>query len=669
MSAPQVASQEETYWRGVLAGLAAARPSEPAGEPEPDLVYAAEGVELLPKQAAALWRFAEEQRISIASVLRGAWALVLSHFEGGTDVVFGSSVLDKRVPAHVVPVRARISRDSSAAAWLRALHRQTAASLRHAECSLSDLQRWSGVPDGTALFDSIFLHARSPGAQIRPDTSPIVERLRSMRFPCALALVAFGHGHLELLYDRSRFDAAAARRMLDHLEALLLGITSRPGDPISALEQVTEARRHHLLVARNQTQRSYPDTTLHELVQARAGEAPDRVAVIFEGRQVTYGQLDLRSNQLARYLKRLGVGPDAIVGIYLERSIETLIALLGVLKAGAAYLPLDPELPTERTGFMISDARVAALLTAGDLAVDLPRVEAPVVCLDTEWGRISRESPSACESHATPDDVAYVVYTSDAAGELRGVMNLQRGICNRLHWMQEQFGLTPADTVVQKSPFGGDASIWEFFWPLMTGARLVLARPGAHVRADHLVDLIEQHEVTVLHFAPSVLWLFLERPDLRRCGTLRHVFCGGEALPYALQQRFFERLGAKLHHLYGPAEAAIDVAVWTCKRNGCSGVVPIGRPAPNTQILVLDRNLRHVPIGDAGEIHVGGVQLARGYLNQPALTAERFIESPFEPGARLFKTGDLGRYRPDGNLEYLGGIDEPTSPDPADAGG
>jgi amino acid adenylation domain-containing protein len=401
-------------------------------------------------------------------------------------------------------------------------------------------------------------------------------------------------------------------------------------------------------------------TRLHESFEAQVARTPGAAALVFEDHQLTYRQLDLRANQLAHQLRSLGVGPEVLVGLSIERSLELVIGLFGILKAGGAYVPLDPEYPSERLAFMLTDAQAPVLLTQEHLKSRLPSHDAHVVCLDGDWDAIAEHSDAKPAEQTIAENLAYVIYTSGSTGRPKGAMNEHRGICNRLFWMQDEYRLTPADTVLQKTPFSFDVSVWEFFWPMMTGARLVLARPGGHKDASYLARLIEEQQVTVLHFVPSMLQVFLDEPDLeQRCGSLRDVICSGEALSYDLQERFFSRLDARLHNLYGPTEAAVDVTYWECQRGGKERVVPIGRPVANTQIHVLDEELRPVPVGTPGELHIGGVQVGRGYWNRPELTAERFIPDPFRdaPDARLYKTGDLARYRADGAVEFLGRID------------
>ncbi|WP_309251044.1 amino acid adenylation domain-containing protein, partial [Lonsdalea populi] len=320
----------------------------------------------------------------------------------------------------------------------------------------------------------------------------------------------------------------------------------------------------------------------------------------------------------------LGVRPDDRVALCVERSLEMVVALLGVLKAGAAYVPLDPGYPAERLAYMLDDAQPVALLTQSGLtAVHTDAV--PVVLLDTgafDAGRDSNPDPQALGLSAA--NLAYVIYTSGSTGQPKGVMNAHRGLCNRLVWMQRAYRLTPDDRVLQKTPFSFDVSVWEFFWPLLYGARLVMARPDGHKDTGYLARLIEDAGITTLHFVPSMLQQFVQWADTP-CDTLKRVICSGEALPADLQQRFFARFNAELHNLYGPTEAAIDVTCWACRRDDMRSFVPIGRPIANTQIYILDAQGQPAPLSVDGEIHIGGVGVARGYLHRPELTAERFI--------------------------------------------
>ncbi len=386
------------------------------------------------------------------------------------------------------------------------------------------------------------------------------------------------------------------------------------------------------------------------------------MALRFEGREVTYGELDRRANQLAHALRKRGVGPDVLVGVLMERSVEMVVALYGVLKAGGAYLPLDPEYPRERLAFMLEDARAPVILIQAHLAPVLPEQGGAVVRVDADWASIATEpSEAPPRDGLTLSHLAYVIYTSGSTGRPKGAMNEHRGIRNRLLWMQRAYGLTADDAVLQKTPYSFDVSVWELFWPLMVGARLVIARPEGHRDPRYLAEEIEAEGVTTLHFVPSMLAVFLDvaGSSVARTGSVRRVICSGEALPATLADRFFERFpsGVALENLYGPTEAAVDVTAWTCVPGATR--VPIGRPIDNVRIYILDERLSPVPIGVAGELYIGGVQVGRGYLDRPELTAERFVRDPFtsDGQGRLYRTGDLARWLPSGAIEYLGRVD------------
>ncbi|MEA2601550.1 MAG: hypothetical protein QOF89_2542, partial [Acidobacteriota bacterium] len=503
-----------------------------------------------------------------------------------------------------------------------------------------------------------------PGLALRP----LGAGGQTAKFELVLNLFAAGAGFAGMLkYNTDLFEPATAVRLVRHFGALLAGAVAAPSRQLSELLLLSHAERHQLAREWNDAPgEPAGHTCLHGWIAAQAARTPRAVAVAFEGEALTYGELDARAGRLARRLRGLGVGPEVRVGICVERSLEMMVGLLAILKAGGAYVPLDPSYPVDRLAFMLADSQqgleAPVLLTQRRLLDTLPAHGARVVCLDDPLPALPAGADTDFPADPRPSSLAYVIYTSGSTGRPKGAMNSHQGIVNRLLWMQEAFGLTVDDRVVQKTPISFDVSVWELFWPLMVGARLVIARPGGHQDGVYLTGLIAEQEITTIHFVPSMLQVFLESPGLDRCSSLRRVIASGEALPADLERRFFERLGwsgAGLYNLYGPTEAAVDVTVWVCERQGRRTSVPIGRPIANTRIHLLDRHLAPPPLGVPGELHIGGVQVGRGYLNRPELTAERFIPDPFgdEPGTRLYKTGDLARHLPDGAVEFLGRID------------
>jgi amino acid adenylation domain-containing protein len=463
-------------------------------------------------------------------------------------------------------------------------------------------------------------------------------------------------------YDRDLLDPTTIHRLLLHLETFLDAAAREPDAPLSALPLLAAGERHQILAEWNDTETAWAGLEpggelLHRLFEAQVDRTPEATALVFAGERLSYRDVDRRANALAWRLRELGCGPESTVGVFLERSLDLVVSLYAVLKAGAAYVPLAPDLPAERLLYQAQSARLALILAQEHLLGRLPEAGCPVIAVDgfgADGGEGRRPAVAM-----DPDHPAYVLFTSGSTGRPKGVVISHRAIVNRLVWMQEAYRLTPADRVLQKTPASFDVSVWELFWPLLTGAALVVARPGGHRDNGYLVRLINEEAVTVLHFVPSMLQMFLEEPGVESCRSLRDVVASGEALPADLAQRFYARLGARLHNLYGPTEAAVDVTSFLAERAPGARGVPIGRPIANTRIHLLSLELRPVPIGVAGELYIGGVNLARGYAGRPDLTAERFLPDPLESGAgaRLYRTGDLARHRADGAIEYLGRTD------------
>jgi amino acid adenylation domain-containing protein len=468
-------------------------------------------------------------------------------------------------------------------------------------------------------------------------------------------------------YSTDLFETHTITRMVKHFQNLLEVIVANPQQHLSELSLLMESERHQLTVEWNDTEVEYPQhQCIHHLFEAQAERTPDAIAVVFEDQHLTYRELNAKANQLAHYLRSLELQPEVLVGICVERSLNMVIGLLGILKAGGAYVPLDPSYPSERLSFMLANSQPKVLLTQQHLLKNLPTHQAKLVCIDTEWEIIAQQSTQNLTTNITVDYLAYVIYTSGSTGQPKGAMNTHRGICNRLLWMQDAYQLTTTDRVLQKTPFSFDVSVWEFFWPLITGARLVVAKPEGHRDPNYLVSVIAHQQITTIHFVPSMLQAFVEAEGLEKCHSLKRVMASGEALPVQLQQRFFQRLSAQLHNLYGPTEASVDVTFWECKKQSSTqedrvyqNTVPIGHPIANIQIYLLDKSFNPVPVGVTGEVYIGGVGVGRGYFYRPELTAEKFIPNPFshQSGTRLYKTGDLARYLPNGAIEYVGRID------------
>ena len=468
-------------------------------------------------------------------------------------------------------------------------------------------------------------------------------------------------------YSTDLFNPDTISRMTGHFQTLLSGIVANPQRSITQLPLLT-TQEQKLLTQWNATEADYPlDKCIHQLFETQAAKTPDAVAVVFEDSRLTYQELNSKVNRLAHYLQQNGIKSEILVGICLERSLEMAIALLAILKAGGAYIPLDPSYPPERLQFMVEDSNLSILLTQEKLFDLIPNSSAKIICLDREWENIDRNPAINLVNTVTPDNLAYVIYTSGSTGKPKGVMIPHRALTNHMQWMQHELPLNSADKVLQKTPFSFDASVWEFYAPLLAGGTLVLAKPDGHQEPDYLIELIIEKQITILQLVPSLLRVLLDsrgdsRIALTQCQSLRRVFCGGENLPIELQKRFYQQLNhCELYNLYGPTEATIDTTYYLCPRQA-QPINSIGKPISNAQVYILDNNLQPVAIGIPGELYIAGVGLARGYLNNLELTEEKFIFSPpSSPNLgikeRLYKTGDKARYLPDGNIEFLGRID------------
>ena len=678
-------TQAESFWRENLRGFTAPTPLtvDRKAKSESESSYEEREIYLDRETTTALQSLARQHKVTLNTLFQGVWSLLLSRYSRSTDVVYGSTCSGRPaglsgsesivgVFINTIPVRVSVDPEIKLLPWLQQLQLQLAKVRQYEYSPLIQIQQWSEVPRGLPLFESLVVFENYPiDSSIKQrDTDWSIRDISSVdrtNYPLTVVAIpdsetAPGQFLIKIAYHRQRFDEEVIKRMLGHLENLLSSIADNPDRKLADLPLLTEPERNKILYEWNATETDYDlSCCLHQLVEAQINKSLDKIALRFEGQEITYRELNIRANQLAHYLQKQGVKPEVKVAICVERSLKMVIGLLGILKAGGAYVPLDPRLPQERWNYMLEDSQAKLILTQAKLGDRLPKDLHNIIYLDTNW---SAEPDTNPVSEIMPDNMAYVIYTSGSTGKPKGVVNTHRGICNRLLWMQDRYQLNESDRILQKTPFSFDVSVWEFFLPLLTGTTLIIAKPEGHKDSAYLIDLIAKEKITTLHFVPSMLQIFLAEKDLDRCSSLRRVICSGEALPFKLQQSFFKRLKCQLHNLYGPTEAAIDVTAWQCQPESQLTTVPIGRAIANTQIYILDRNLQPVPVGVPGELHIGGVQVAREYLNRPELTAEKFIPNPFisrgeQPFAptRLYKTGDLARYLPNGNIEYLGRID------------
>ncbi|MEH2284139.1 MAG: amino acid adenylation domain-containing protein [Nostoc sp.] len=624
-----------------------------------------------------LTKLSQEQGVTLFMTLLAAYNTLLYRYTGQTDILVGTPIANRDRTeiegligffVNTLVMRTDLSENPNFNELLPRLREMALSAYAHQdlpfEMLVEALQPERDLSH-TPLFQVMFVLNNAPieieltGLSV--SSLPIEGAIAKFDLTLAIENTTTGLvGGWE--YNTDLFDASTIERMTGHFVTLLEGIVANPKQRISQLPILTASEQQQLLVEWNDTSVDYPQNKcIHQLFEEQVERTPNAVAVMFENQQLTYHELNCRANQLAHYLQSLGVGADVLVGICVGRSLEMVVGLLGILKAGGAYVPIDPEYPQDRLTFMLADAQVSVLLTQQHLVESLPQHQARVVCLDKDWlfiGKSSQENPIAI-AEVQASNIAYVIYTSGSTGQPKGVMLSHSNLCNHMFWMQATFPLTEKDKVLQKTPFGFDASVWEFYAPLLAGGQLLIAEPGGHTDSAYLIKLIAQQQVTTIQLVPSLLQMLLEQGGIETCHSLKHVFCGGEALPVTLQEGLLSKLDVNLHNLYGPTEACIDATFWNCQREIYPQLVPIGRPIDNTQIYILDQNLQAVPVGIPGELHIGGAGLARGYLNLPELTQEKFISNPFEKagGSKLYKTGDLGRYLPDGNIEYLGRID------------
>ncbi|MGY4306193.1 amino acid adenylation domain-containing protein [Bradyrhizobium sp. USDA 4369] len=679
-------ARQGAYWKEALSG-APALLELPWDRPRPaeqNYAGAMVPVQLDGDLTGALRALSHRHGTTLYMTLLAGWAALLSRLSGQEDVVIGSPVANRGRAeieeligffVNTLALRVDVSGSLSVSELLARVKAQTVAAQEHQDLPFEqvvELLQPSRSLSHAPLFQAVL--AWQTMSVERLDLGELrleaVEVPRvSAQFDLTLSLAETGgtiSGGLE--YATALFDRGTVERWVGYFVRLLEGMVADERVPVDRLPLQDDAERHRIVVEWNATAADYPqDVCVHELFEAQAARTPAAVAVVHEDRQLSYAELNAQANRLAHHLRGLGVRPDDRVAICIERSPEMIVGLLAILKAGGAYVPLDPAYPPERLAFMVQDSAPVALLVGGGAQAALAvaasgLAENGVPVLDigadaSQWAEAPAHDPERSEVGLAADHLAYVIYTSGSTGQPKGAMNGHRAVVNRLLWMQDAYALDGDDAVLQKTPFSFDVSVWEFFWPLLAGARLVMARPGGHKDPAYLVDVIRRERITTLHFVPSMLQIFLEHEEAGSCTSVKRVMCSGEALPPVLAARLLERFeGTELHNLYGPTEAAVDVTAWRCEREASDASVPIGRPISNTQIYILDEHGEPVPVGVAGEIHIGGVQVGRGYLNRPELTAERFVEDRFsgEAGARLYRTGDLGRWLEDGTIAYLG---------------
>ncbi|HET9917757.1 MAG TPA: amino acid adenylation domain-containing protein [Candidatus Binatia bacterium] len=671
--------QQLSYWRKQLDGLSTLQlPTDHPRPPAQTYRGSSQSMELSAELSQALKGLSQREGVTLYMTLLAAFQTLLYRYCGQQDIVVGSPIAGRTRQetegligflVNTLLLRADLSNNPSFRQLLTRVRQGALDAYDHQEIPFEKLVE-ELKPDRSLttspLFQVMFVLQNTGDASLRLEglsAIPIPMPSNTAKFDLSLT-ISERQGTLpaSFNYNTDLFDDSTIERMLGHFQTLLEGIVANPDQRIGELPLITEAEKHQLLVQWNDTKTDYPKgKCIHQLFESQVERTPEAVAVVFDDQQLSYRELNNRANQLARHLQKLGVGPEALVGICVKRSIEMIVGLLGILKAGGAYVPLDSSNPAERLRFVLEDTHVGTVLTDVVSLMNLPPTSASVICLDRDWEEISKQPRDNPDNQGTADNLAYVIYTSGTAGTPKGVMIDHRSLVNYLCWFNESPLRQSMKSLPVLTRASFDASLKQLFAPLLRAGHVWLLSDELVNQPTALPEALSTQSRVGLNCVPSLWRAVLDDLKLDRLTALRHslsaLLLGGEQLDQDLVDRTFSDMpDIEIWNLYGPTEATA---------NACTGrVMPhsppaIGRPIANTQVYILDRQLQLVPIGVPGELHIGGDGLARGYLNHPELTAEKFIANPFSPDltSRLYKTGDLARYLPDGNIEYLGRID------------
>lgn len=665
-------SEAEAFWRKRLEGFSAPTPLKFCRALQSDERDYARYRFFLPEEFTfTLNEFARKNQITLNTLAQSAWALLLSRYCGAKDVLFGGIVsgrpgelngVESMVGLFVntLPVRVRVPDKQSVLEWLKEVQEEQSWLRQYEHTRLVDVRGWSDIPRNVPLFESAIGFQNYP-IRLDESVSDCADgvRMRNLRaiekisYPISLLVVPGRQLGLGLYYYPSRFDSAAVERLGEQFVELLQQISAKPDTLVRDLSVLTEWERQKLLVGWNATATQYPQKCVHELFEEKARRVPDALAVCVQGQRLSYAELNGRANQIASYLQKRGTGPDQIVAICVRPSIDLLVGVLGILKAGGAYLPLDPTYPPDRLEFLLQDAGAKVLLTQSPFADDLRRIGIDSLCLDSEWGAVSQEPTSNVPSNCALSNLAYMIYTSGSTGVPKGVEIEHRGLINLSIWHQREYRVGTVDRATQIAGLAFDASVWEL-WPyLISGASIHIPDEDIRASAPKLLEWLIREQIT-LSFLPTPLAEALLELNLPSEMPLRTLLTGGDRLRRAPSKP----LPFKLVNHYGPTENTV-VATFGEVLPGSACAPHIGKPVSNTRIYLLDADLRPVPLGAEGELCIAGDSLARGYHNRPELLAQNFVADPFSsrPGGRMYRTGDLARYLPDGNIEFIGRSD------------
>jgi amino acid adenylation domain-containing protein/non-ribosomal peptide synthase protein (TIGR01720 family) len=668
-------SKAEVYWRKRLEEYKGAPPLgaglAPPRNAHEQTDFDVRETRIARSTSAALRHVARQHQLTLNTIIQGAWALLLSRYSGEEDVVFGATVSGRPAELEGVesmvglfintqPVRARVSKNKQLVRWLREFQDCQSEARQFEHTPLVQIQTWSEAPRDRPLFETLLGFANFPaGTRAQPDDLPPEFRsFGKTNYPLALIVSPSDELCLKLMYARPRFEADAIGRLLDHFEKLLTAIAENPARRVSELPMLTDAEAAQL-AQWNRTETAYPrDATIHHLFEEQARLAPQAVAVSFEEKRLTYDELNRRGNRLARRLREVGVQPETVAAICVDRPIELVTGMLGILKAGGAYVPLDPAYPAERLLFMLEDSRAMALVTTGALAKTLPVRDMTVLALD-DWQETTDDQDDHLVNRTTAENLAYVMYTSGSTGRPKGTAISHRAVIRTVR-DTNYITLGPSHTIAQTSNFCFDAATFEVWGALLNGGRLAGMPRTVTLSPDDLSVVLRSERITTIFVTTDLFnQLVRERPDVFR--AVENVLVGGSAIDVKwIAACLRDGPPHRLLHVYGPTEST-TFASWHLIDQVAEGAssIPIGSPLANTQLYVLDPELSPTPAGVAGEIYIGGDGIARGYLNRPVLTAEKFVPDPFSGrrGARLYRTGDRARRGADGAIEFLGRFD------------
>ena len=672
-------TRAEAFWRQTLKGFTT---PTPLGV---DRVYSDTArpydfrqMHISAEAMSTLRRVARQHRMTVNAFVRGAWALVLSRYSGESDVVFGATVSGRSAALNdiesmvglfinTVPVRIKVASDESLIPWLKRLQLEQFEAQQYEHISLIQLQAWSEVPRGLPLFESIVVFENAPyDAKLleRKEGLTVEDHLyvEQAHYPLSLVVMPGQRMFIRIIYDRRRFDAVTVDRMLEHLKVLLTRMAEQSEIRIAGMPLLSTSERQQLLSDFNKTEMAYAsEKCLHEMFEEQVGRTPEATALVYEEQRVSYRELNERANQLAHELRRRGVGREMVVGLLLERSVEMMVGILGVLKAGGAYLPLDPGYPAERLSYMVADSGAALVVSQRELVARVGAVAAAIVCLDESaaWGESGAEPLERPAVAPNPQNLAYVIYTSGSSGQPKGVQVTHAAPVNLLQALRERVYEGVRLEGVRASlnaAFSFDASVQQWLL-LLAGASLYLIPERLRSDGAGLLQYLREQEVEILDCTPSQLRVLLGHGLLDGSGRgPQRLLVAGEAIDSGMwEQLAGQGEGKKIYNIYGPTECCVDASAYEVGAGGWGRPV-IGKPLGNYQLYVLDEWQQAVPLGVRGELYLGGVGLARGYRSAAGLTAEKFVPNAFsqEAGTRLYRTGDVGRYLPDGTIEYLG---------------